>query len=120
VKRRLELSVEEAANIAPGAFARVALPSPVWLPDGNLAASVIVGRTRSGLVAYANVCRHQPVQLDAGGMSLVAPDGAHLVCHSHGALFDPRDGRCVAGPCAGESLFAAKVVTEAAGVAIEL
>ena len=31
-------------------------------------------------------------------------DGQRLVCSSHGALFDPASGACVAGPCTGDSL----------------
>jgi nitrite reductase/ring-hydroxylating ferredoxin subunit len=120
VKRRVELSLEQARAIAPGQFVQVALPQPVWMPDGTLAASVIVGRTGGALVAYANVCRHQPVPLDAGGTPLVAPDGTHLLCQSHGALYRPSDGFCVAGPCEGQSLFAARVVTDARGVGVEL
>jgi nitrite reductase/ring-hydroxylating ferredoxin subunit len=30
--------------------------------------------------------------------------GEHLVCATHGALFRPADGACVAGPCAGDRL----------------
>jgi nitrite reductase/ring-hydroxylating ferredoxin subunit len=120
LKRRIELSPEEARAILPGEFVRVALPAPVWLPDGNLATSVLVGRVGTALVAYANVCRHQPAPLDLGGASLLAPDRTHLICHSHGALYRPFDGLCVAGPCVGQSLFAAKVVTAERCVAIEL
>jgi nitrite reductase/ring-hydroxylating ferredoxin subunit len=120
LKRRATLPLAQATAIAPGEFVRVALPRPVWLPDGNLATSVIVGRAGTGLVAYANVCRHQPLPLDVAGTGLLAPDGTHLICHSHGALYRPSDGLCVSGPCEGESLFAARVVTEPEGVAIEL
>ena len=120
MKRRLDLSHERVRAIAPGQFVRVALPQAVWMPDGNLAASVIVGRSGDALVAYANICRHQPVPLDAGGTPLVAPDGTHLLCQSHGALYRPSDGFCVAGPCEGQSLFAARVVTDDAGVGVEL
>jgi len=31
-------------------------------------------------------------------------EGRHLVCSTHGAVFRPEDGYCLAGPCAGESL----------------
>jgi nitrite reductase/ring-hydroxylating ferredoxin subunit len=120
LRRRIELSPEQTRAIQPGEFVRVALPGPVWLPDGNLATSVLVGRVGAALVAYANVCRHQPAPLDLGGASLLAPDRMHLICHSHGALYRPFDGLCVAGPCAGQSLFAARIVTVEDSVAIEL
>jgi nitrite reductase/ring-hydroxylating ferredoxin subunit len=34
----------------------------------------------------------------------IAPDGYHLLCATHGAIFRPTDGYCVNGPCAGDSL----------------
>ena len=34
------------------------------------------------------------------------PDGALILCSSHGALFEKLTGYCVAGPCAGRSLTA--------------
>jgi nitrite reductase/ring-hydroxylating ferredoxin subunit len=120
VKRRCELTHSQAAAIRPGEFVRLALHAPAWLPDGNLATSVVVGRTGAGLVAYANLCRHQPLPLDVGGSGLLAPDATHLICHSHGALYRPSDGVCVAGPCVGQPLFAANVVADDAGVGIEL
>jgi len=120
VKRRVALSLAQVRAISPGQFVRVTLPEPVWLPDGNLATSVIVGRQPEGLVAYANVCRHRPFPLDLEGAPLLAPDGRHLLCQSHGAMYRPSDGRCVEGPCEGEALFVARLVPEGEGVAIEL
>ena len=120
MKKRVDLPQATAEAIAPGEFLRVALPHPVWMPDGNLATSVLVTRVDGALVAYANLCRHQPVPLDLGGASPLAPDGTNLFCGSHGALYRAADGRCLSGPCAGLSLFASRVVSDVAGVHIEL
>jgi nitrite reductase/ring-hydroxylating ferredoxin subunit len=30
--------------------------------------------------------------------------GDHIICSTHGALFRPDNGQCVAGPCVGRSL----------------
>ena len=38
------------------------------------------------------------------GFRFLTPDGALLLCSSHGALFEKLTGFCVAGPCAGRSL----------------
>ena len=31
-------------------------------------------------------------------------DGRALICSTHGAVFEPIDGRCTAGPCVGDRL----------------
>jgi nitrite reductase/ring-hydroxylating ferredoxin subunit len=64
-------------------------------------------RFRGEVRAYVNRCPHMGTELDwqpgefFGGM----PDcGLYLVCSTHGALFEPLTGKCVAGPCRGASL----------------
>jgi nitrite reductase/ring-hydroxylating ferredoxin subunit len=60
--------------------------------------------------AYVNACAHQGVELDWEEGAFFDDDGRHLVCATHGAQFDPADGRCVGGPCVGRSLAALHVV----------
>jgi hypothetical protein len=36
-------------------------------------------------------------------------DGRHIACFAHGALFRPKDGLCVSGPCQGQYLTAVEV-----------
>lgn len=83
---------------------------PVWPPhpvDRNvLARSAIVGRHEGELIAYANVCRHHAIPLDlAGDGNVMTDDRTLLLCHHHGALFEPGTGMCIAGPCVGERLW---------------
>lgn len=73
----------------------------------------------SGPRAYANVCPHVPVHLDREGEELASPDGEHLVCARHGALFTNGSGLCVAGPCEGESLSPLAIVPSGRGWALE-
>jgi nitrite reductase/ring-hydroxylating ferredoxin subunit len=54
--------------------------------------------------AYVNSCPHVGTPLDAWPNELLAEDGRTLVCATHGALFAPDTGRCIAGPCAGDAL----------------
>jgi nitrite reductase/ring-hydroxylating ferredoxin subunit len=69
------------------------------------AASVIVLRLTDGnLVAYRNVCPHMGIELDWDPERLLTRNGRYLQCTGHGALFDPSNGNCVRGPCAGETL----------------
>ncbi len=79
--------------------------------DGPFAESGILFRTDCGVRAWRNLCRHLAVPLDRTDPGcLTTPDGRHLVCGEHGALYRPDDGLCVAGPCLGARLRALPVV----------
>ncbi len=60
--------------------------------------------TPSGPRAFENLCPHVPITLDRMHDGIVSADGRHLVCQNHGALFVLPSGRCVSGPCEGDSL----------------
>ncbi len=102
---RVVLTAEQRAEIARGRFVRV----------GKWTDGVLVGRIGGSWRAYANVCRHRALPLDLGASSPMSDDGRYLLCHQHGALYRPGDGRCIAGPCAGESLAALDVREESDG-----
>jgi nitrite reductase/ring-hydroxylating ferredoxin subunit len=53
---------------------------------------------------YVNRCPHAGHPLDLLPQRFLTPDGALILCASHGALFEKSTGYCVAGPCAGQSL----------------
>jgi len=54
--------------------------------------------------AYVNRCPHVGTELDWQPAEFFDVSGLYLVCSTHGALFEPRTGFCVAGPCHGASL----------------
>ena len=54
--------------------------------------------------AYQNVCPHAGHPLNWKPDSFLVPDGAAIICASHGAVFDIETGACVAGPCPGRHL----------------
>lgn len=62
---------------------------------------------RSGgqVYAYLNQCRHVAMELDWQPGQFFDADGQYLMCATHGALYEPHTGRCVAGPCRGQSLL---------------
>jgi nitrite reductase/ring-hydroxylating ferredoxin subunit len=71
------------------------------------------GRKRKGFLAklpggtfaaYENECPHLGVPLDAGQGEFFEEEGRFFVCALHGALFMPKTGECIAGPCRGEAL----------------
>lgn len=58
---------------------------------------------------YVNRCPHAGHRLDLLPQRFLTPDGALILCASHGALFEKATGYCVAGPCAGRSLTAVEL-----------
>ena len=54
--------------------------------------------------AYVNLCPHAGTPLDLWSNEFLAEDGRHLICSTHGAIFEPHTGLCVEGPCPGASL----------------
>src|SRR5208282_5611098 len=77
--------------------------------EGLARIAVFVLRHGGAIHAYVNRCPHQGTSLE------ILPDrffdalGRYLICRTHGALFRPEDGFCVAGPCAGKSLTPASI-----------
>jgi nitrite reductase/ring-hydroxylating ferredoxin subunit len=84
------------------------------LPPGRTAVFRLTcgGRTVHGFVvnhegrahAYVNSCPHVGTPLDLWPNEFLDEDGRTLVCATHGALFAPDTGFCLAGPCAGDRL----------------
>ncbi|MBI3827376.1 MAG: Rieske (2Fe-2S) protein [Candidatus Rokubacteria bacterium] len=54
--------------------------------------------------AYVNRCPHTGTTLDLWPNEFLSDDGRWLICATHGAVFEPASGACVAGPCAGDAL----------------
>jgi ketohexokinase len=71
--------------------------------NGTMRAIFVV---RQGIKAhgYLNHCPHLGTELNISTEAFLDADGHHIRCALHGALFELVDGRCVAGPCLGESL----------------
>lgn len=67
-------------------------------------------RYQGRVYAYVNQCQHLPVELDWNHGQFFDKDGVFLICATHGALYQPDHGRCVAGPCQGAALTALSVL----------
>jgi nitrite reductase/ring-hydroxylating ferredoxin subunit len=65
--------------------------------------------------AYLNHCPHLGIPLNWQPDAFLSAEGTHIQCATHGALFRPEDGYCVAGPCRGQSLTALNVETDTDG-----
>lgn len=51
------------------------------------------------VVAYLNRCAHVPAEMDWQPGEFLDSDKRFILCATHGAAYEPTDGRCVAGPC---------------------
>ena len=54
--------------------------------------------------AFVNRCPHAGSELDWEPGEFFDETGLYLICSTHGALFEPGTGLCVAGPCRGAAL----------------
>lgn len=54
--------------------------------------------------AYVNRCAHVPVELDWEHGKFFNLSQEWIICATHGAMYSPKNGRCVMGPCQGKSL----------------
>ena len=54
--------------------------------------------------AYVNRCPHAGTPLDLWPNEFLTEDGRHLICSTHGAMFERHTGLCVEGPCPGARL----------------
>lgn len=48
---------------------------------------------------YINICPHAHIPLDSMSKNIFNADGNYLICRKHWALFEPKTGNCVSGPC---------------------
>lgn len=66
--------------------------------------AVFVINWHGALHAYRNTCPHAGTPLDWPENRFFDVSGAYLMCGTHGAVFRPEDGLCIAGPCKGRAL----------------
>lgn len=80
------------------------------LPDPGSKGFQVSGRAvfavRHGqrVFVYENRCPHRGIPLEWVPDQFLDSSGQLIQCASHGALFLPESGECVAGPCAGAHL----------------
>lgn len=67
-------------------------------PDGQPLPAFVL-RVDGELRAWLNRCAHQPAEMDWTPGEFWDAERHALVCALHGAHYDPRDGRCLGGPC---------------------
>ena len=66
-------------------------------------------RFEGHVVAYLNRCLHVPVEMDWQPGVFLDSEQRFILCSTHGAAYEPADGRCVGGPCGRGRLTALQV-----------
>ena len=105
---RLICASEELRDGGPGIRFEVRL-------DGMTRPAFAI-RWCGGAHAYLNECRHQASELDWEDGDFFDASKLYLVCATHGALYEPGSGLCIAGPCRGARLKAVMLAEHHGGI----
>jgi len=73
---------------------------------------IFVVRRGGAVYGYLNRCPHTGGPLDWVPGRFLDIDRRYIQCATHDARFNISDGRCIAGPCAGDRLTAIPLVVE--------
>lgn len=68
--------------------------------------NIFVQKSDDTIHVFENRCPHAGTPLNMFGEKFLSMDGKHILCRTHGALFDKSSGKCVGGPCKGMYLRA--------------
>ncbi len=104
--------IARAEEIAPGSVKKF------WLICQKHRVDAFLVNHDNQFHAYVNRCRHMTTPLDFVRDQFFSEDGRHLMCYTHGALYEPATGICVEGPCKGESLYRLPVRVEQGDVLV--
>jgi nitrite reductase/ring-hydroxylating ferredoxin subunit len=62
--------------------------------------------------AWLNICPHAGRPLNWAPNRFLSDPTGNLVCAAHGAVFEPDQGKCIAGPCLNDTLTAIKLIEQ--------
>jgi len=82
------------------------------IAGGGETRAIFVVRHRERVIAYENSCPHLGSPLDWVPDRFLDLEKRHILCATHGALFQIGDGFCVWGPCAGKHLKPVPITVE--------
>jgi len=100
-----------ALALCPSAALEEAGTAHVWdVRLWGMPARAFALRFEGRVVAYLNRCAHVPTEMDWQPGQFLDRDRRFILCQVHGAVYEPTNGRCIAGPCGGEYLMAVDVV----------
>ncbi|MGC8120107.1 Rieske (2Fe-2S) protein [Marinobacter sp. VGCF2001] len=101
-------TIAASKALAPGEFLEFRLQEKAQEPAG-MPLTGFVFLDGNAPRAYLNVCPHLGIELNWMPGRFMDSDNLFIQCSTHGALFKPGTGECIAGPCQGDSLTALDV-----------
>jgi len=101
--RDIEVAVGPLAEIEDPGCREFAIGEGDWPFRG------FVVRQGDDVFAYQNVCSHVGHPLNWSAHRFLTKDRSAIICASHGATYDIKTGKCIAGPAKGRSLRAVEV-----------
>ncbi|MFQ5682473.1 MAG: Rieske (2Fe-2S) protein [Candidatus Binatia bacterium] len=104
--------IARAEEMQPGSVKKF------WLICGKHRVDGFLINDQGKFHAYMNRCRHMTTPLDFVRYQFFTEDRRHLICLTHGALYEPRSGLCVEGPCKGLSLYRLPVLVDQGEVVV--
>lgn len=72
--------------------------------EGRFRTSIFIQKTGNSVSVFLNYCPHAGTPLNMFDENFMDTAGKNLLCRTHGALFEPKSGKCVRGPCKGKYL----------------
>ena len=76
-------------------------------------------RFRGVVYAYINRCSHMDLKLNFLHRNFLDLEQKHLICSTHGALYNPATGACKSGPCGDTGLLPLAVFESEGKVELE-
>ena len=105
--------IAKVEDVAPGSVKKFRLICQKYRIDAFLI------NDGGNFFAYVNRCRHMTTPLDFIRDEFLSEDRRHLMCYTHGALYETHTGLCIAGPCKGESLFRLPLLVDRGEVLVD-
>jgi len=105
--------IAKVEDVAPGSVKKF------WLICQKYRIDAFLINDGGSFFAYVNRCRHMTTPLDFIRDEFLSEDRRHLMCYTHGALYEPHSGLCIAGPCKGESLFRLPLLVDRGEVLVD-
>ena len=102
-----EVIVGAPGDLRPGESRKFLLPTASGAIEGFLV------NFRGEVHAYVNRCGHVPLTLDWVENRFLDDAGEYIVCSTHGGLYRPDTGECIAGPPFGKFLIRVPLRIEA-------
>ena len=81
---------------------------------------IIVIRHGGSVFGYINSCPHVGTPLEIQPGRFLDKRGEHILCSTHGALFQIEDGLCIAGPCVNDRLSPVDLELRCGGLYVDV